>query len=81
MLIEHGVSVAISYFAGSFRVSLVMKEGPIVLLGICLGTFMISSPTLSYSHWWEFVYITCHHALYIGRFQIKVLTTLPFFFP
>ena len=33
-------------------------KGPIVLR-ICLGTFMMSRPTLSCIHWWEFVHTEC----------------------
>ena len=31
--------------------------------GTCLGTFMVSRPTLSCSHWWELVYTECCHGI------------------
>ena len=38
-----------------------IERGNHSFLGICLGTFVISRPILSCSHWWEFVYTECHH--------------------
>ena len=52
--------------AGSFRVSLELKEGVHSILGIQLGTFMLSRPTLSCSDWWEFVCTKCHHDVVIS---------------
>ena len=38
-----------------------LKDGVHSIWGICLGTFIISGPTLSCSHWSEFVHTECHH--------------------
>ena len=51
----------LSIVAGSFRVSLVIGSGIHGIWGLCLGTFMISRPTLGYIHWWGFVYTECRH--------------------
>ena len=52
--------------AGSFRVSLVIDQGrggggSIGFEILFLGTFVTSRPTLSCSHWWEFVQTECCH--------------------
>ena len=44
------------YFAGSFRVSLVIDWGARDLGTGCLGTFMIRRPTLESSEWLTFLF-------------------------
>ena len=54
------------FAASSFKVSLVFELGARKIWGICLGTFVISRPTLVCSHWSEFVHTECHHDVIIS---------------
>ena len=59
-----------------FRVSLVIDSGVHTIWGTCLGTYMISRPTLGCSHWWEFVCTECHHDVITAlRYVMSQLVT------
>ena len=56
--------------AGSSESAWWLKSGAHYILGICLGSFVIRKPTLSCSHWWEFVYTeSWHHSAWISCCQ------------
>ena len=65
--------------AGSLETALWFKSGVHNILGICLGSFMITRPTLSCSHWLEFVCTECcHDIIYKPTMQMFNDATLLF---